>query len=173
MFETLAERLIEASNDFTYDGQIRSLWVTLIKNEQKAVGITFDLENDDSVSNTRVVDTDLVYENGDVVKIDAQLYSAGGDWEDPVGYFRCQTIDSVKGLFIVIPTHNTNKNLIKTKKGYQPTDGNSNVSKNVTKIVDIETSMWDSLTIILNKRLKPLLEYDVDYKSARIYTSLP
>lgn len=100
-----------AKKDFEYHREHRSLWRVLVKEEQKRCGISFDLENDDPIA-SREIKLDYSNRADGEQKVFAQLCVAGGDWECPIYYFRCQLFtrmekgkgqysDSLK--FVIIP----------------------------------------------------------------------
>ena len=108
----------------------KAIWNNLIKKEQKRAGISFDMENNEPNGDIKEKKLDInikaskdnIYE----YKILSQLYSAGGDWENPVTYFRCQNyeknVDSngwrLSGTFVYIPSHKEgNLNVVKNDKG--------------------------------------------------------
>jgi len=72
----------------------KNFWNTILKKEKDRVNIHFDLENNDSAGDIKF--RDLEWQNKssdgdfDEFRVYAQEYRAGGDWETPVAYFRCQ-----------------------------------------------------------------------------------
>lgn len=172
MKDLLERLLLVEKEEFNYDELHRTLWYSLIKNEQKAVGITFDLENDERVGELKEIELDLKHPSGEPVRIFAQLYTAGGDWEDPVGYFRCQEVNASKNRFVVIPNPDVNENLVTKDDGYKANDDSG--KHDWTKIRDIENNLWDALKEDLMTRLKPVVEeWDVNYSKMRLYTGFP
>ena len=170
MIEKLIERLIKETKDWDYSLLERTFWAKLIKNEQDAVDIHFDLENDYNVGKQQEVELGLVHRNKEHIKILAQLYSAGGDWENQIAYFRCQYLGLPKMFFIHIPDSKINKNLIKSDKGGYI----ASQEGDFVKIKDMEQSLWKSLKDDLNKRLQPIRDdRDVDFKSIRLYSLFP
>lgn len=170
--DRLLEKILivdKKDSPFDFSKTIRDFWFDLIKKEQEFKDISFDLENDESKGDSKEVTLDLKHPNGDNVKIVAQLFSAGGDWQNPVGYFRCQNIGAVKVKFIVIPGPEVNKNLVKSKKGKGYT---ASEEGDFVKVGDIEKELWKSLEEELNDRMKPEIEeWDVDYKAMRMFES--
>lgn len=84
--------LYEYDKDFfEYDQLEKDLWKDLIGNARKEFKISFDLENDYSKKIQRVI---VIPQNQwDIeCKFKCELYAAGGDWEIPVLYFRCQLV---------------------------------------------------------------------------------
>lgn len=107
------------SDGFDYTMQAGEFWRPLIKAAMEKANIHFDLENDDEASK----DSRRTFKVGDY---DAKvvLYFAGGDWETPVAYFRCQgplgkTSVHIPGL------EDGNVNLEKSEKGWHPSQDQS------------------------------------------------
>ena len=149
--------------EFSYGREIDNLWRKMLQAEQDRVNISFDLENNDGYD---IKTKDLKYTNNDdQYRIVARISWAGGDWESPVCYFRCQyekrscfKRDGSWGKWqselktIIIPEKN-NANLTKDKDGLvakQSEDGNH------TKDIN-EKKLWDEMIEIAEKRIK---EYD-------------
>ena len=166
MMQNLLEKiLVEDKKSFDYSSVIEDFWHDLITKEKDFKNISFDLENDESKGDSKEITLDLKYDSGENLKVMAQLFSAGGDWQNSVGYFRCQLVGT-KGKFIVIPDPEVNKNLVKVDKGYAPSD-NSEVDG--VGVGEIEKDLWKALKEELNTRLKPEVEeYDADYNSMRV-----
>ena len=130
--------------DFDFGDEKHTLWRKLLREEQKRLNIQFDEENDDSRDDkTKEINLgikeDLFKE--DEYKVRAQIWSAGGDWESPVVYFRGQLFLGKRALhkFIYIPSKKDgNRNLQKTDKGYNAAD-----SEDYEKITDAdEKTLW-------------------------------
>jgi len=176
MFEQLLEEMEKIEKDFELGHLLHSFWRRILFVEQDAVGIKFDIENDDSVGEKQLIDTGLKYENGDSLQVLCQLHDACGDWESPVGYFRCQSKDSFKGSFIHIPGPTVNKNLVKRDKNiYSPIgNGDKDQEKDTVKISTLEKDLWNDLKKELKVRLKPIVDdYDTDYKAIRLFIDFP
>ena len=118
-------------SNFSYGDETRELWKALVHAEQKRVNIRFDLENDDSVDDEKVIPLDIKggQDKEYSYKAIVRRCQAGGDWQSPNCYFRCQIESqydnsgpySPKFKAIVIPIKG-NVNLIKSDKGYTATD---------------------------------------------------
>jgi len=141
--QELEERVISEKtsvpSEFSYDPIIKAFWDRIVKEEREAKNIRFDMENDDPIGKPKKVTLDMNYPNGDPVAFLAQLYSAGGDWQNSVGYFRCQDRHR---YFIVIPGPEVNKNLRKDEEGYSVSDNNEEDGEMVT---DMEKELWEAM----------------------------
>jgi hypothetical protein len=171
MFEELLKRINEETEDFDFSQVQRDLWYTIIKAEQKAVDISFDLENDDKHSDIKEIEV-VINSDMEPSKVSCQLCFAGGDWESSVGYFRCQ----LRGkFFVVIPDQTVNKNLVKRDKRYSPIGNNEKDSEDkIGQSKDIESDLWKYLKEELPKRLKSEGEqWEPDYKKMRMYSETP
>lgn len=173
MIELLEKLMLVEASEFNFDKITKDFWSAILNKEQDAVGIQFNTENNDSIEKPKNINLDLKHKNGDSVQILCQLYSAGGDWECPIGYFRCQNLSAFGGTFIHIPNPSVNKNLVKSTKGYTAKDAND-AGDDWVNISDIKKDMWDDLKKELPKRLKPLTtDHDTDLKAIRLYTGYP
>jgi len=87
-------------NVFIYQELAKNMWNDIMSKAQRYYNIHFDLENNDySKDRARVIritrpSSDKIKrgdrEPEDVFSVRCQLWNAGGDWELPVMYFRCQ-----------------------------------------------------------------------------------
>jgi len=109
------------TNDFSIYREQVDLWNTLLNKEKDRSNINFDLENNDAVDDSKVMDLDIT-RGEESFRVLYQRCQAGGDWESPISYFKCQIESKYKdGKFnpdwkcIFIPVKG-NKNLIKSKK---------------------------------------------------------
>lgn len=82
------------NNFFTFGQMISDKWNGLIHDTQKEQKIYFDLENNSSCKQQRVLTLKDKKDNSSAneYKFSCELFSAGGDWQVPVRYFRCQLI---------------------------------------------------------------------------------
>jgi hypothetical protein len=93
LFEKL-QTIYEYDNDFfTYDKLEKDLWFEKIKEARDKFKIYFDLENDYPVKSQRVITIPQTEWEHTDCKFKCEMYSAGGDWEIPVRYFRIQITD--------------------------------------------------------------------------------
>lgn len=127
--------------DFSYDGIAHDMWHEVIHAGKDLFKIHFDLENDTDITSPFTIKNSA--------KFLCQAYVAGGDWECPVLYYRCQLIDNEPGYFVksfgtdlskynnayfvFIPTKaDGNNNLVPGKKGYvasQDTDNHDEIDE--------------------------------------------
>jgi len=96
-FKLFLESIVKQKTDseiFDYHHTIDDVWRPLIKNAQEFQHINFDLENDDSTGDKRKIYIKKNLRKDQPVKteIAAELFIAGGDWENPVMYFRIEFI---------------------------------------------------------------------------------
>lgn len=148
-------------NFFSYDDLSSDMWRKKIKEQQKTNKINFDLENDEEVAHREIVIDQDTWEFSSC-KFKCALYSAGGDWESPVLYFRCQLVDGyAKGVshygdshFIIIPNKEQgNGHLMKTKKGLSAPDQDGPD----TDIKPNESQAWK----FLKTKLKEMVEEEI------------
>lgn len=137
---------------FDYHVIAKSMWRDKIKEAQKEFGINFDTENDESIGIQRTIKIK------DDNKFKCELFAAGGDWESPVRYFRCQIADGYFGgrsqyndpYFVFIPGKKGNPHLIKSKSDkLTAPDGDR---KDTQKPND--RACWDELKHYLTKMVK-------------------
>ncbi len=117
---------------FTYVEMQKDMWREKIQAAQDEFKIHFDLENDEEVTQRTIVIDQKQWDHTKC-KFNCALFCAGGDWESPAFYFRCQLIDGyAKGLstsgtkshFIFIPNKEQgNFDLEKTSKGWTASEG--------------------------------------------------
>jgi len=131
MLKIISEKLKFDAGDL-----LKENWREEIFKAQDESKITFDLENDDTRGDAKVIKfKDQSYL--------VQLCSAGGDWESPVLYFRIQVKDGYpsRKMFVFIPPKNEgNGNLTKGKKGQVSLDSDSGDKDNLD-----ETKAWKSV----------------------------
>lgn len=109
---------------FSYKELADDMWRDKLKEKRDEMDINFDTENDDAIVQ-REVEIDQNQWEHTKCKFKCELRSAGGDWESPVLYFRCELVDGyAKGLskygdphFVFIPSKEDGNNLVKGKKG--------------------------------------------------------
>jgi len=122
--------------EFIFERLKRQLWRDKVLEAQKRQDIVFDLENDDSVDDPEIVKVGE-HENTDgemePYKFIVQLCQAGGDWQNPVVYWRIQlhpkspllSVEHFKfnddNCMVFIPV-NGNNSLTFGEKGLVPTE---------------------------------------------------
>ena len=140
-----------ANNEFEYSRQIYDFWRKLIRDTQRKVGISFDLENDDNIGEIKKIKIDgIKYLNNEPYYILAELCHAGGDWQNEVAYFRCQPMagKTYEDKFVFIPSKEQGNNyLVETTN--KDSDYNwvvsceNNINKEEVKIDDKQC--WKAL----------------------------
>lgn len=156
---------------FAYTRVAEHLWDDLLSKASKLHDIHFDTENDDAVADIRTIrfftgpDKEL-----DKVRVRAELRFAGGDWQAPTAYFRCQLVDGSlhwdgsrrsefdeSSLFVVIPGKDDgNSHLQKGKSGsWGPCDADDDCER------PNERKCWAFLEPHLRKLAKA--ERNTDY----------
>lgn len=83
----------KVEQSFGDEEALRDMWNQLLSQEQSRVGVSFDLENNDHVGDVHTVNLDYKSKKDASFRVCARLWTAGGDWECPSGYFRCQFQD--------------------------------------------------------------------------------
>ncbi len=148
---------------FDYRDLSNDMWRKKVREAQDEAKVSFDLENDYDVAQREVeIDQDQ-WEHLSKVKFRCELFSAGGDWEDPVLYFRCQLSkgyarDLHQGdHFIYIPCQaEGNSNLIQGEKGewHASTDEDRKHSGKKADNKPNEYKAWQGLKKYLTKLVK-------------------
>ncbi len=141
---------------FDYSHMTEDMWRKKVSEEQDEVKIDFDLENDYEVAQ-REITVEQDHWDTTKCKFSCELRSAGGDWESPVYYFRCQLKDgfakrrgkslyrSMSSHFVYIPGQDEgNQHLVKHKEHFGAPDSNA-------KAEGQETKVWKSLKAHLKK----------------------
>lgn len=180
-------RLIKTSKKkdtgFDYSDLIRGFWDKLLYDERDRLKISFNTENDSPVDDPRYIAIEKEQKSGDHIRkyrLYAQLMCAGGDWENPIYYFRCQvdtktyfdnqdewsdTWSKGEYLLIHIPSmKDGNKNLRKLdekKWEYGLTD-NSEDDGYDFKSKDIK-KLWEDLEKKVPQRVTEFFEESCDY----------
>jgi hypothetical protein len=134
--QLLTESTATSKKEFDYSTIADEMWRKKCKEAHDKFDIHFDHENDDDMAEARDIGIDQNFWDMSDCKFRCELRQAGGDWENPSQYFRCQLLDGyAKDLshysdpyFCVIPDgDNGNTNLIKSDSGGWVATGNSDV----------------------------------------------
>lgn len=161
------------NDGFNSDKALRNIFYDCIRDTKSNQAVTFDLENDEPVGDYQEF-THAPKEWEPSVKILYRLYSAGGDWETPVLYFRCQVVEgSVKGLdkkragcFCYIPKKSEgNRTLWKDGKGWHASDDDQHQT---TEVNDKELA-----EVSLKRYLDKLVKGKVGLQNAIPLDQLP
>ena len=161
-------------NDFDFSDEEKEIWRSMVKEEQDAVGIHFDLENDESISSIRRIklktkNKSMVDMGSGDLTVFVELYSAGGDWQNPVGYFRCQIKEKNHWgpKFVYIPEKNKgNANLVSSKKEGEFIAGDNNDDE-YTKLNERE--LWRAFRDHVEKRADEFYNKNKDVDEAKEY----
>jgi hypothetical protein len=162
--------LFEAARcPFDYSPIMKAVWRDMIKKAQDDFKISFDLENDDLSGNNSEKDLIVPQDRWSTnCKFRCQLWSAGGDWQYPVYYFKCQLLDGyainlskhTNPFFIFIPGKTEgNYHLVASEKDaskWHAPDNNS-----YRKNIDPEPSATDCWKALKNY-LKQLVMMEID-----------
>lgn len=81
-----------SKEDFSYNHIARDLWFDLVKKTCDKLKIYFDLENDDAVGS--IYRMNVKISDKESMTFSIKLCQAGGDWQLPTNYFRCQLLKS-------------------------------------------------------------------------------
>ena len=92
----------DRKNLFSYDQLAKDYWWDIWKKAKEAFKTSFDLENNDPFKdeNPRIItikrkSKDKVDEDSEeIFQVRCQLWYAGGDWECPNMYFKCQCVEN-------------------------------------------------------------------------------
>lgn len=99
----MLQLLYEFDEDFfSYDYIANDMWKDLIHKTKKEFKIQFDLENNESTKQQRIITIPQKEWEYTECKCKCELCQAGGDWEIPVYYFKCQVIS---GYFLDHKSH--------------------------------------------------------------------
>jgi hypothetical protein len=161
------------NDEFKYNDEIRSLWKELLHKEKDRINVGFDLENDEGYK-TRTKDLNVTNKNNDKYRINARISWAGGDWESPICYFKCQIQkrsyferddswgrweDRMKAIIIPVKT-NSNLQISekdKTRLVAKGADEGAS-SKDVN-----EKALWDEMQELAEERVKMYNAEDLEY----------
>ena len=88
---------VAKQKEFDLSSESRDLWRILLLREMDRVGIHFDTENDDIIS-SRNIDLEIKQNKDDdeSYRSFCEMRIAGGDWQCPNIYFRCQMMYKYK-----------------------------------------------------------------------------
>jgi hypothetical protein len=100
-FEMSKRSLPKKEDVFSYKSIADNMWRDKWNKAKDHFNIRFDWENNDSIGQKRVItftynsDEDISIE----YKFNCDLWSAGGDWEYPCYYFKCQIVDGLTSTY--------------------------------------------------------------------------
>jgi hypothetical protein len=108
---------------FDYTSVSKDMWSDKISDAKDEFGVSFDTENDDTMDQQREIKIDRG--DKDPCKFACEMYSASGDWEFPVRYFRCELKDGyIQGIskysnphFVFVPNGDQGNGQLKKSDG--------------------------------------------------------
>lgn len=186
--------LPKKEDPFTYKSISDEMWIDLWKKAKDNFNISFDWENNDSTKQKRVI---TFTDNKDPefpteYVFNCELWSAGGDWEYPSYYFKCQITDGSTftegegklpfpgtlsyhrdAHFILIPPKEAgNNHLVKSDKAkysWVAIDNGDVSSKDAKNIPELDSKKaWGWLEEYLRKYMEAYLKNLDDFKNKRI-----
>ena len=156
------------SNFFSYQQISKDIWRDLLYDAMKTFKVHFDLENNDTKKIQRTITIPQKEWDFTKCQFKCELWYAGGDWEIPVYYFKCQLIngyafgikqhDKTGGLFIYIPGKKDGNYHLVSKDGGDWSAPDNNVHKEGIDPEPNEKDCWKSLEIYLKK----LVQLDIE-----------
>ena len=151
---------------FSYDEMTKDMWYDKVREAMKKFKVSFDLENNETTKQQREIVIPQKEWDFTKCKFKCEMYSAGGDWENPVNYFRCQLVDGYafdmskhgNSHCVYIPGKKEgNYHLVPRKDGW----GAPNNDREHVKGIDAEKNdkdCWKSL----EKYLKSLVDLKIE-----------
>lgn len=140
--------IYENKNIFDYQEIANKMWREKTDEARDMCNISFDTENDESIESKNID----IGEN----KFACEMRSAGGDWEYPLRYFRCQLLDGYADgrskytdpYFVFIPNDKEgNGQLVKRDGKLWCPDADEKVDESLRD----ENKCWDSLEEYLDQ----------------------
>jgi hypothetical protein len=128
----IAKELLAVAKELAFDYYClaRSMWREVVDEAMERQGIRFDLENDDSREKIQDITMDQKGITGTSYRFLAQLFTAGGDWENPIYYWRIQLHSKSASLNVGFLDHSKDKCC-----AFIPLDANKNLRKEGKKYV--------------------------------------
>jgi len=155
-----------AKKEFDLKSEIDNLWRNILIKEQENSNVEFNLENNNSVSDPKYIKLGK-FKHSDSEKefrVLSQMCEAGGGWECPIVYFKCQfeyryndkklNINySPTFKCIIIPINQPN--LIKKDNKYFAKNNNMDCH-------NIENrKLWDEFKKLANKKVQEYINYNM------------
>lgn len=165
----LLQTLYEYDRDFfSYTQMASEKWNDLVRDAMKELKVRFDLENNNTANQQREIVIPQKEWEFTKCKFRCELYSAGGDWEVPAYYFRCQLIDGYafgtekyrnSGLFVFIPGKTEgNFHLVRSKNGEDWVAPDNNDWKKGIDPERNDRKCWEAL----EEYLKVLVDLEIE-----------
>lgn len=150
----------KAELSFDFESEKNRIWNEILKKEQEFHNLSFDLENNYISEKMKSLKTGI-----DDIKVYAELWNAGGDWECPISYFRCQVKKGSRlgPKFIYIPSRKEgNLNL--------SSDGSGEKYPLTEQCKKIDNKkLWHSLKNYIDKRIIEYYDNDEKRDSLNMY----
>jgi len=153
--------ILEALNKlkFDYSRITNDMWQDGLHDAMKTSKIHFDTENNDTVDNPRDIIIPQKQWDTTKCKFRCQLSQAGGDWQIPVYYFRCQLIEGYafnlgkyrNSFFIFIPGKKEGNYSLVSKDGGEWYAADNSVYKEGIDPENSKTDCWKALQVYLKK----------------------
>jgi hypothetical protein len=153
--------LTEDKEFFGYDAISKPMWDEKFKEAKKEFGVSFSLENDDTIVERVITIPQKQWESSKCT-FHCQMRKGGGDWERPSIYFRCQLWDGYafelsqyhNPYFCFIPNKEQGNLHLLGSKGNQTSPNNDS---GLDDIEPDERKCWASL----NDYLKELVDKEI------------
>lgn len=161
---------VQSKEVFSYSVLANRMWGELVSQAKKQFNIHFDLENDDHTKDPpRTIVIPQAEWDFTECKFKCQLCKAGGDWEYPAFYFRCQLVSGYAygigqhnesgGCFCVIPgKEEGNFHLVRGRNGKSWVAPDNNDYKEGIDPEPKERPCWE----FLKKYLKALVWKEIE-----------
>lgn len=153
-----------AKHEFNYSKEQSTLWDALLNQEKKRLDIHFNLENNDNVSDPKRIQLNVKggFRKDEEYAVISQMFSAGGDWENPITYFRCELAlgKNRKYKFIFIPSRRQGNQHLKKR---EDTGWMAMQSNTTTWSKRDEKKLWNSLKIYAKKIAIKDKKNDIEY----------
>jgi hypothetical protein len=152
--------------NFDYNRIANDMWNKMLHESMKTFKIHFDTENDDGVDKSRdIIIPQKEWEHSNC-RFRCQMCQAGGDWEWPVYYFRCQLMDGhafnlgtyKNQFFIFIPGKKQGNYHLVSKDGGEWNAPDQSVYKKGIDPEASKTDCWKSL----QEYLKKLVDLEIE-----------
>jgi hypothetical protein len=153
---------------------VEKKWRETLKLAREKFRISFDTENDEAIALREIVIDQNQWDHTKC-KFLCEFRMAGGDWESPVAYFRCQLKDGYAAIpdkhgskmFCFIPNKGEgNQHLVSSGNGYVAPDAGR---KRDESLRPNEKDCWKSLKVYLKK----LVDQEIEEVKRNTYSRKP
>jgi hypothetical protein len=159
--------ILKSDNFFTYEDMAKQKWRDLTSEAMKTFNVFYDLENDSSTKQRRDIVIPQKEWEFSKCRFKCDMFSAGGDWQYPVRYFRCQLVDGYafgvnkykdSGMFIYIPGKTEgNYHLVRGSKEKWSAPDNTTYKKGIDPEPN-DRKCWESLKVYLKELVDKEIE---------------